>query len=244
MDPFDLSQWGFSGLSFPELLSFQDHLPSDGDKDNHLLATPKRVSTPDCVSANLSSSPIPVEVPVVSAQEEPLVPLDLSRPSAARTCSEGLKEPSQSVASNKPLLVPDYPEIRLPRPFSSYNQLSSIPFFFFICAPSHYFPGEAAQLLKETRISVRLHLQNYERRFIPDGYLEITKEEAVTFPDGWTDPDIISSTPGARSREPKSPSTPSHRQTLKEHCLEIYWTVKWISGSWNVLNYCGKLWCV
>lgn len=130
MDPFDLSQWGFSGLSFPELLSFQDHLPSDGDKDNHLLATPKRVSTPDCVSANLSSSPIPVEVPVVSAQEEPLVPLDLSRPSAARTCSEGLKEPSQSVASNKPLLVPDYPEIRLPRPFSSYNQLSSIPFFF------------------------------------------------------------------------------------------------------------------
>lgn len=58
-DPLDLSEWDFSGLSFPELLSFQDPLPSDGDKDNHLLATPKRVSTPDCVSANLSSSPIP-----------------------------------------------------------------------------------------------------------------------------------------------------------------------------------------
>lgn len=144
------------------------------------------MSTPDCLSAQLSSSPIPVEVPVVmiSALEEPLVPLDLSMPSAARTCSEELKVPSQRVETNKPLLVPDYPEIRLPRPFNAYNQLSSNPLCFFIGAPSHYFPGEAAQLLRATRISARQHLKNYERIFIPDGYLGITKKETVTFPDG------------------------------------------------------------
>lgn len=149
-----------------------------------------------------------------------MVPLDLSRPSA-RTCSEGLKEPFRSVASNKPLLVPDYPEIRLPRPFSSYNQLSSNPFFFFIGAPSHYFPGEAAQLLKATRISARQHLQNYERRFIRDGYLGITKEEAVTFPDGSRHHHL-----DTWCKEPRDKSPPSHRQILKEYCREIYLTVK------------------
>lgn len=128
----DLSECDFSGLSFPELMSFNDPQPSNDDKESHLLATPDRVSTPDhdWLSAKFSSSPIPVEVPVVSAQEEPLVPLDLSMSSAARTCSEELKIPSQRVETNKPLLVPDYPEIRLPRPFNAYNQLSSNPFFF------------------------------------------------------------------------------------------------------------------
>lgn len=159
-------------------MSFNESLSSNDDKGNRLLATSDRVSTPDCLSAKLSSSPIPVEVPVVmiSALEEPLVPLDLSMPSAARTCSEELKVPSQRVETNKPLLVPDYPEIRLPRPLNAYNQLSSNPFCFFIGAPSNYFPGEAAQLLRATRISARQHLKNYERRFIPDGYLGITKK--------------------------------------------------------------------
>lgn len=76
----------FSGLLFPELMSFQVPISFDGDKENCLLATPDRVSTPDCLSAKPYSSQN-------SCGSSPClrrstVPLDLSMLSAARTCSE------------------------------------------------------------------------------------------------------------------------------------------------------------
>ncbi|XP_061170136.1 zinc finger protein PLAGL2-like [Saccostrea echinata] len=70
-DPLDLSEWDFLGLSFPELMSFQDPKTSVPEKLTcNSLATPDRVSTPDCAPVE-SSSPIPVKVhvPAVTAQE-------------------------------------------------------------------------------------------------------------------------------------------------------------------------------
>lgn len=75
-----LSDWDFSGLSFPELMSFQDLYPP--------------MVTIYCyyyLSTKLSSSQIPVKV--VSVQEESSVPLDVTMLSDTRTCSEGLKGP-------------------------------------------------------------------------------------------------------------------------------------------------------
>lgn len=85
-DQLDLSESSFSGLSFPELMSFQVPISFVGDKENCLLATPDRVSTPDCLSAKPSSS----QNSCGSSQclRRSTVPLDLSILSAARTCSE------------------------------------------------------------------------------------------------------------------------------------------------------------
>lgn len=66
--------------------AFQVPISFDGDKENCLLATPDRVSTPGCLSAKPYSSQN-------SCGSSPClrrstVPLDLSMLSAARTCSE------------------------------------------------------------------------------------------------------------------------------------------------------------
>lgn len=85
-DQLDLFESSFSGLSFPELMSFQVPIFFVGDKENCLLATPDRVSTPDCLSAKPSSS----QNSCGSSQclRRSTVPVDLSILSAARTCSE------------------------------------------------------------------------------------------------------------------------------------------------------------
>lgn len=81
----DVSELGFfSGLLFLELMSFQVPVSFDGDKENCLLATPDRVSTPDCLSAKPSSS----QNSFGSSPRRSTVPLDLSMLSAARTCYE------------------------------------------------------------------------------------------------------------------------------------------------------------
>ena len=81
-------------------------------------------------------------------------------------------------------LVPEFPEIQLPKPFFSFEQLSANPYFYFIGAPSHYLKGHTAQLLKAARVSPRQHLTNFQRRIVPDGYSTISKNESITFPDG------------------------------------------------------------
>ena len=66
----------------------------------------------------------------------------------------------------------------------SYDTLSADPRLVFLGAPSSYMEGFTAQLLKATQATAKTHLQNYSKRFIPDGFIGVKKVETVTLPDG------------------------------------------------------------
>ena len=74
-------------------------------------------------------------------------------------------------------------DLETSRPFKP-EHFSSDPECFFAGAPSSYMDGETATYLKGARKTALQQREAYKRRWVPDGYLCISKKETAVLPDG------------------------------------------------------------
>jgi hypothetical protein len=181
-----VAEWNFTELSFPELdfLEVEEDLPPTVPQRS--LDTPPILLSSEPVNKGKPVEDIPIDLSVVKpiSSDDSVSPTRDSPVSQPLTSS--VTSPPTSTVGVTSQLMEDFPEIRLPAPFTSLEQLSSNPYFFFIGAPSHYLNNSTAQLLRASRVSAREFYASYERRFVPEGFSSICKEESVSFPDGRT----------------------------------------------------------